>query len=68
MGGVIFFDHFNACATIFSNLINVRAFHEAQTNISMSQAVGGAALALAVELESFFFQDNVEKLLVPFWE
>ena len=36
MRGVIFFDHFDAGATVFCDLVDISAFHEAQANIRMA--------------------------------
>jgi hypothetical protein len=38
------FDHLDACPTVLGDLVNVGTLHQAQTDISVSQAVGGAAI------------------------
>src|ERR1035437_9774561 len=62
MGGVVFLDHLNAGAAVLRNLVNIRAFHQAQADVGVPQAVGRAGLSFTVFLEAFFVQDGVEEL------
>ena len=61
MGGVELLDHFDAGAAILGDLVDVGAFHEAQADVGVAQAVGGAALAVAVGLEAKFIENGVEE-------
>ena len=64
VGSVVFLDHLDAGAAVLRDLINVRAFHETQADVSVPQAVGRAGLSLTIFLEAFFVQDGVEELPV----
>jgi hypothetical protein len=61
-----FLDHLDAGAAVLRDLVNVRAFHEAQADIGVAQAVSRAGLPLAVLLQSLFFEDRVEELPLEF--
>ena len=63
---VILFDHLDTGAAVSGDLLDVGPFHQAQTDVSMPQAVGGSLPALAVEPEVLLFQDRLEKLALPF--
>ncbi len=41
MRRIKFFDHLDARATVLCDLVYIRALHQAQTNISMAEAIGG---------------------------
>ena len=60
--GVEFLDHLHAGAAVLGDLINVRPLHQSQADIGMPQAVGGPALALAVEFEVLLLKDEFEQL------
>ena len=64
MRGVVFFDHLDAGAAVLGDLVDVRAFEEAQADIGMAQGVGGPPVAVPVEFELVLAQDGVELLFV----
>ena len=68
MRSVIFFDHLDTCPAVFCNLVDVRAFHEPQADIGMTQAVSRASLLVAVKFQILLFQDVVEHFDVIAWE
>src|SRR5260370_41863517 len=66
MRSVIFLDHLDAGAAVFGDLVDVGPFHQAQTDVGMTQAVGRTRPAFAVEPEIFFVKNGLEKLALPF--
>jgi hypothetical protein len=56
------FDHLDAGAAVFGDLVYVCALHEAHANIGMAQAVGRARITLAIEFELRSLQQVVEHL------
>ncbi len=64
--GVVFLDHLDAGAAVFGDLVDVGAFHQAQTDVRVPQAVGRSRPAFAVEPEIFLVQNRLEKLALPF--
>jgi hypothetical protein len=65
MGGVELFDHLDAGAAVFGDLVDVRAFHEAETNVGVAEAVGGSRAAFTIGSEVFLVEDRIEKLALP---
>jgi hypothetical protein len=47
---IVFLNHLDAGAAVFGDLVDVRAFHEAQANVCMPQAVSRAWPAIAKAL------------------
>ena len=68
MNRIVFFDHLNAGATVFGYLVDISAFHESNADIGVAKAVGGAPVAFAVKLQTFFRKDRVEQLPVALGE
>ena len=62
VGGVVFLDHLDAGAAVLGDLVDVRAFHQAQADVGVAQAVGRARLSFAVDFQVFFVEDRVEEL------
>jgi len=62
--GVIFLDHLDAGAAVFGDLVDVRAFHEAQADIGVRQAVRSAPVPIAVKFEILLIENPVELLLL----
>src|ERR1039458_2556688 len=65
---IVFLDHLDAGAAVFGDLVDVRAFHEAETYICVPQAGSPARSFVAVKAEIFLFQNRLEKLALPFWK
>ncbi len=68
VGSIEFFDHFHAGPAIFSDLIDVGSFHQAHTNIGMSQAIGRPSVSRTVKLQIQLVQYPVEQLSLDFSE
>ena len=66
MRRIVFLDYLDAGAAVFGDLVDVRAFHQAQTNICVPQAVRGARPAVAIDAEIFLVQNGLEKFALPF--
>ena len=49
MGGVVFFDHLDAGATVFCDLIYVSPFQQPEGNVAMSQAVKRSSISFTIE-------------------
>ena len=64
MNGVKFLDHLDAGAAVLGDLIDVGAVHQAQANIGVAQAIGGATIAVAVVFETGALKNAVEQALV----
>ena len=62
MDRVMLLDHLHAGTAVFGNLVDVRAFHEAHTDIGVAQAVGRARFAVTVELQLRPVEQVVEQL------
>ena len=62
MDGIVLFDHLNAGAAVFGDLVNVGPFHQAHADIGVTQAVGRAGFAVAVGLEIGAVETVVEQL------
>jgi len=60
VGGVVLLDHLHAGAAIFSDLVDISAFHQAQADICVSEAVSGSRAAFAIESEIFLVEDGFE--------
>ena len=58
---VEFLDHLDAGAAVLRDLINVRAFHEAHTDVSVAQAVGGARVPVAIKFKFRPGEDSIEE-------
>src|SRR5208282_3593105 len=65
VGGVVFFDHFDAGAAVFGDLVDVGALHQAETYICVPEAIGCSRQALTVEPEVLLLEDCLEKLALP---
>jgi hypothetical protein len=61
---VVFLDHLHAGAAVLGDLIDVCAFHQAQADIRMPQAVC-CAVALRGRNEVFLIEDGFKKLALP---
>ncbi len=61
-------DHLDAGAAIFGDLLDIGAFHEAQTNVGVTQAVRGAPVSVPVEFELGPVKDTVEQFYMVTWE
>ncbi len=66
MHGVVLLDHFDASTAVLRDLVDVGSFHQAQTDIGVPQAVGGAAIAFAVKLEVKVGKNVVEHAALAF--
>jgi hypothetical protein len=64
MRGVEFFDHLDAGATILGDLIDVCPLHEPHADVSMTQGIGNAILAVSAHLEVCALKDAIEGLLM----
>ena len=60
MGCVKFLDHFNACAAVFCDLIDVRPFHQAQTDVGVPKAVGCATVSIPVKFKIKFVKNDAD--------
>lgn len=65
---VVFLDHLDAGAAVLGDLVNIRSFHQAQTDVCMPQAVSGSRSALSIESEILFVQNRLEELVLPLWK
>jgi hypothetical protein len=68
LGGVVFLDHLDAGAAVLRDLVYVRAFHEAQADVGMPEAISCAGLSITVFLETFVVQDCIEEFPMDFRE
>ena len=50
MGSIEFFDHLDAGTTILGDLVDIGSLHQPETDVCVPQAIGGAPIAVAVEL------------------
>lgn len=64
MHGVVLLDHFDARPTVLGDLVDIRAFQQAQADIGVAKAVGRTTVALAVEFQLAIRQHPIELLLV----
>jgi len=64
VSGIQFLDHLDAGATVLGDLINVRALHEAHTDVGVTQAVGRALVLIPVKLELCAPENPIEELYV----
>ena len=60
--GIMLLDHLDAGAAIARNRIDVGSLHQPQTDVGVSQAVGGARLAVAINLEVLALEQRIEQL------
>ncbi|MEA3011603.1 MAG: hypothetical protein QOD42_148, partial [Sphingomonadales bacterium] len=58
--GAEVFDHLDAGAAVFGDLVDVGALHQAEADVP--QAVEGSALAFAIGLQSELVQERIEQL------
>lgn len=61
VSGVEFFDHLHAGAAVFSNLIDICAFHQAHADICVPQTVSCAGLFIAIDFKIGAGKDAVEQ-------
>ncbi len=66
MRRVVFLDHLDTGAAVFSDLVDVGALHQPQVDIRMPQTVCRTRSAFAVEAEIFLIEDGLEKFALPF--
>jgi hypothetical protein len=58
MRGIVFLDHLDGGAAVLCDLVDIGAFHEAQTDVGMSETVSGSRLTVAVGCQVFFTEDR----------
>jgi hypothetical protein len=63
---IVFLNHLDAGAAVFGDLVDVRTFQQAPTNVCVPQAVSPARSAIAVNAEIFLVQNRLEKFALPF--
>jgi len=68
MHGVMLLDHFDARAAVFGDLVDVGTLREPQAYISVSEAVGCTAVAVAVGFKLFLVQDRVQEFTLIAWK
>src|SRR3546814_8670609 len=68
MTSVKLLDHLDTGAAVLGDLINVRPFEQSEADIGMPQAVAGADVAIAVELQIQLVEDGVHQLARRFPE
>lgn len=61
MGCVELLDYLDAGATVFGDLVDIRAFDQAHADVGVAQVVGRAKLAVPILLEVQFVQNGVEQ-------
>src|SRR5712691_5159750 len=66
MGGIVLLDHLDTGTAVFGDLIDVGTFHQAQTNICVSEAIGRSRSAFTIQSEVLLIKDGLEKLALPF--
>lgn len=66
MGRVVFLDHLDTGAAVFSVLVDIGALHQPQAEVCMPQTVRRTRSAFAVEAKIFFIEDGLEKFALPF--
>ena len=64
MYSIMLLNHLDARPAILRDLIDVRAFQEPERDVTMTQGIERAPVALAVELQIFLLQYPVELFLV----
>jgi hypothetical protein len=62
MSGVEFLDHFHARAAVLRDLINVCAFHQAHADVSVTKAVRGPPVSVAIKLQLRARENPIEQL------
>ncbi len=62
--GIVFLDHLDAGAAIARDSVDVRAFHQAETDVSVAKRIDRSRLAVAIELEIGLVENAVEELHV----
>src|ERR1700728_14762 len=65
---IVFLDRLDASASVLHDLVDVRAFHQAETNARVPQAASGARPSVAVNAQIFLVQNRLEQLARPFWK
>jgi hypothetical protein len=63
---IVFLDHLDAGAAVFSDLVDVGALHQPQAYICMPQTVRRTRSASPVEPKIFLVEDGLEKFALPF--
>jgi hypothetical protein len=63
---IIFLDHFDAGPAVLGDLVDVRAFQEAQADVGVPEAVSCTGMSLPVLLETFLVKDRIEEFPVGF--
>jgi hypothetical protein len=66
VGGIELFDHLDRCPAILGDRVNIRPLHQAQTDVGMAQAIGGARLTVAVGFQFLFVENGFEQFALPF--
>jgi len=64
VGGIMLLDHLDAGPAVLCDLIDIRPLHQAQTYISVPQAIGRARPAIAVELQPGPLQHPIKQFQV----
>jgi len=61
MRRVVFLDHLDTCAAVFSDLINIGPFEQAHTNIGVMQAVRRSGFSITVCSEFFPIKNRASR-------
>jgi len=67
-GRIVFLNHLDAGAAVLGDLVDVRALHQAQADVSMPQAIGSSRPSVSVQLEILFVENRIEKFTMGFRE
>ncbi len=62
---VVFLDHLDTRAAVLSDLVDVGALHQPQTDVCMPHTVGRTGSSFAVKAKILFVEDGFEKFALP---